>query len=127
MHFPVQHDDPRRRGLEFVYLTPQHLDKWRLSPQTIDDPLSAIGRTMSQSYGAAIDRLVVAYNDEPPGDVPADGNCGHTKGVLVADMQTAIWVIHSVPRYPDISGRIEIFAKKLLTSSRKSSEFRNVN
>lgn len=101
--FPPQHDDPGRRGLEFVYLTP-HTDSWRLSPTTVDDSRSAFGRIMSQAFVWDSKRLVLAYNDEPPGDGHADAHCGHTKGVLVADMHTAMWVVHSVPLYPDISG-----------------------
>lgn len=51
---------------------------------------------------ASPNRVVVAYNDEPPTEKPI-GSDGHTKGIVVADKDSGIWLIHSVPRYPDYS------------------------
>lgn len=48
--------------------------------------------------------MVAAYNDEPPG-AQMDATNGHTKGVLVADDKTGVWLIHSVPLYPTITGK----------------------
>lgn len=68
---------------------------------------SMAGQTLKQAFFSVDqgkdDRLLVAYNDEPPN---AKGNSkrGHLKGVVVADKRSGFWLIHSVPLYPNISG-----------------------
>lgn len=47
--------------------------------------------------------ITIGYNDEfPNGTTVFTG--GHTKGVIVADGATGIWLIHSVPKFPTIPG-----------------------
>lgn len=81
--------------------TPQ----WILSDRTVDDPMSIPGRTIVQAYFNATkaERLVVAYNDEPP-NKKSNSKKGHLKGLLVADEASGFWLIHSVPLFPNITG-----------------------
>lgn len=44
------------------------------------------------------------YNDEPP-DKRGNPKKGHTKGVVLLDKSEGIWLIHSVPHFPNISER----------------------
>lgn len=80
--------------------------KWTLSEFTLEEVESMAGQTLTQAYFQADqlneDRLLVAYNDEPPN---AKGNSkkGHLKGVVVADKRSGFWLVHSVPLYPNIS------------------------
>lgn len=74
---------------------------WKLSERTIDDASSFPGRTISNLLNNP-DIVFIAYNDEPP-QSPVDFENGHTKGVIGADSKSGIWLIHSVPKYPDIS------------------------
>lgn len=64
------------------------------------------GQTLAQAFydssNDVQDRLLIAYNDEPPIGT-TNNNKGHTKGVLVADAKSGFWLVHSVPLYPNIS------------------------
>lgn len=64
------------------------------------------GQTLSQAYfsdnDVHDDRLLVAYNDEPPNQ-KSNSRKGHLKGVVVADKRSGFWLVHSVPLYPNIT------------------------
>lgn len=66
------------------------------------------GQTLAQAYydrtNDVQDRLLIAYNDEPPIGHSNDRK-GHTKGVLVADAKSGFWLVHSVPLYPNITSK----------------------
>lgn len=80
--------------------------QWTLSAFTLANIQSMAGQTLAQAYfnpdQLKNDRLLVAYNDEPPNQKSNTKN-GHLKGVVVADKQSGFWLIHSVPLYPNIS------------------------
>lgn len=69
----------------------------------------------------------MAYNDEPP-ESTYSANCGHTKGVLVADDQSGFWMIHSVPKFPNITSSLSLkhipMGKILNFNSRRSLRLR---
>lgn len=101
-----------KRGCLYFFITPNSISsQWTLSELTLSDIGSMAGQTLSQAYFSADqvteDRLLVAYNDEPPN---AKGNSkkGHLKGVVVADKQSGFWLVHSVPLYPNISCELHI-------------------
>lgn len=49
-----------------------------------------------------VNRLVIAYNDEPP-NKKGNPRKGHTKGLVVADERAGFWLVHSVPLFPNIT------------------------
>jgi len=61
----------------------------------------ALGSTLGQLY---LNKLLahVLYNDEPDGNSEESGTGGHCKGVLTADNNGGFWLIHSVPKFPDL-------------------------
>lgn len=83
-------------GLQYLVLTEKDND-WALSEDSIDDPKSIPGRTVSQLTNQ---HLVLMYNDEPP-EGETDATRGHTKGVIGTDGESGFWLIHSVPKYPE--------------------------
>ena len=87
--------------MAYAYLTSSMPDtSWTLSPLSIDDPGSMPGRTLSPLYGGNSSDLVsVMYNDEHPHG-PTSFNLGHTKGLVLGDRSSSVWIIHSVPHYP---------------------------
>ncbi|XP_031621229.1 deoxyribonuclease-2-alpha-like [Contarinia nasturtii] len=94
------------RGCLYFFITPSSVgSQWLLSEHTLNDTESIAGRTLTQAYfneNQLEDRVLVAYNDEPPN---AKGNSkkGHLKGVVVADKRSGFWLVHSVPLYPNIT------------------------
>lgn len=97
----------QKKGCLYFYITPNSVSlQWSLSKHTLNETESMAGQTLAQSYFNADqlkeDRVLVAYNDEPPN---AKGNSkkGHLKGVVVADKRSGFWLIHSVPLYPNIT------------------------
>jgi deoxyribonuclease-2 len=50
----------------------------------------------------------VAYNDEPPASSGVhDGSSGsaHAKGVLFGEKDGGVWLVHSVPKFPDLEAK----------------------
>lgn len=82
--------------------------KWTLSEYTLTEIESMAGRTLAQAYfdtkEVKEDRLLVAYNDEPP-NAKGNSKYGHLKGVVVADKSSGFWLVHSVPLYPNITSK----------------------
>ncbi|XP_055914847.1 deoxyribonuclease-2-beta [Eupeodes corollae] len=89
-------------GLRYTYLTSETIqtNNWKLSDLRIDSSESIPGRTLSELLNDP-DILLIAYNDEVP-DGPTDFENGHTKGVIATDGIHAIWLVHSVPKFPNI-------------------------
>lgn len=102
-------------------------NEWQESAKKIGDADSFAGRTVSQAYfdrtkvlchakkqfisyrnvfanniQFQIERLLIAYNDEPP-NKKGNSKRGHTKGLVVANQNTGFWLIHSVPLFPNIT------------------------
>lgn len=101
-------DAQNSKGRLFMYFTANSdTPQWILSDRTVDDPMSVPGHTIVQAYFNAStvksERLVVAYNDEPP-NKRSNMKKGHLKGLLVADETSGFWLIHSVPLFPNITG-----------------------
>lgn len=80
--------------------------QWKFSTFTLNDSESTAGQTITQAYFDSNqtdgDRLMIAYNDEPP-NKKGEPKYGHLKGVVVADKRSGFWLVHSVPLYPNIS------------------------
>lgn len=81
--------------------------QWKLSTFNLSNAESMAGQTITQAYFNANqtngNRLMIAYNDEPPNQ-KGESKYGHLKGLVVADKRSGFWLIHSVPLYPNISG-----------------------
>lgn len=43
----------------------------------------------------------IVYNDEPTNG-PATFTKGHSKGTVVADKSSGFWLVHSVPKFPQL-------------------------
>ncbi|XP_072458307.1 deoxyribonuclease-2-alpha isoform X4 [Notamacropus eugenii] len=90
------------KGLNYMYLD-GNSGGWQEGATSIDSTQGAVGRTMNQLYQGNLSELAyLLYNDQPPS---GNGNPdttyrGHTKGVLLLNRDSGIWLVHSVPHFP---------------------------
>lgn len=67
----------------------------------LNDPLCAIGRTLSPIYSNSTKGLnYLMYNDEVPGGMKIFDR-GHAKGVLMFDATSVVFLVHSTPHFPN--------------------------
>ncbi|XP_047102269.1 deoxyribonuclease-2-alpha isoform X3 [Schistocerca piceifrons] len=94
-----------RNGLAYLYMTSNASKGWVLSSKSVNSTDSLPGRTMSQLYESCSNQnsslLWLIYNDEPVNGT-SSLDLGHTKGVVVANMDGGFWLVHSVPKFPPV-------------------------
>ncbi|XP_064479360.1 uncharacterized protein LOC135392585 [Ornithodoros turicata] len=54
------------------------------------------------------DLVYVAYNDQPPLGYSGAWN-GHSKGLVIFDEESGVWIQHSIPRFLDVSAGRYVF------------------
>ncbi|XP_037927211.1 deoxyribonuclease-2-alpha [Teleopsis dalmanni] len=95
-----QNEPTDTSGLRYLYITSNNQDNWQFSSRFINESTSFPGRTL-EAFATDPEVLLIAYNDEFPNNTVVFDH-GHTKGVVATDGKTAIWLIHSVPKFPSI-------------------------
>ncbi len=96
-------------GAEYLYTDAASSKPLALSEHNLKQKQGALFDTLGQLYHAtkksASSLGWICYNDEIPGKRTNDGKKGHTKGVLAFDLDsdTAFWLLHSWPKFPDIN------------------------
>lgn len=83
-------------GTAYMYLSDKN-PEWQVSELSMNDTISMPGQTLSDLYTNDPNIGYILYNDQ------ADKVTlirGHTKGVLLFDGQTVVWIVHSVPHFP---------------------------
>lgn len=74
-------------------------DKYNL--QTMNGPVGQTLQSVYQCQQGNSSCGYALYNDESPDNKEHDGNA-HMKGVVAFDGSQAVWLLHSVPRFPEI-------------------------
>lgn len=98
-------------GREYLYCDAASDAPLALSPHQLGDRHGALYNTLLPVYraaGGSEDTMGwIVYNDEIPGNTENDNRKGHNKGVLAFDLEsdTAIWLLHSWPNFPDLPSR----------------------
>lgn len=90
-------------GLEYLYMD-DSTNGWEHSSKIISES-GALKNTLKpllDSYGKpTTDFGYILYNDQPPGlDDDDSSSFGHSKGVVMLEEQTGVWLSHSTPRFP---------------------------
>ncbi|XP_055377891.1 deoxyribonuclease-2-beta [Condylostylus longicornis] len=91
-----------KTGLRYIFISSDNDEKWHFSTTFINESKSFPGQTLAPIYDDQNDLMTLFYNDENPNGT-VNFIEGHTKGVLAANNQSGFWLIHSVPKYPNIT------------------------
>lgn len=88
-----------KAGVAYMYMTSDYHNEWIVSNKSINDSDSLIGNTLSSLYSKK--PFYILYNDQPPRS-KGNKNKGHNKGVIIAGDGGGMWLVHSVPQFPDL-------------------------
>lgn len=96
-------------GTAYTYMTNVKQDKWHMSELSMNDTKSFAGRTLDvlfETFDKREFNLTAAeeagigyilYNDQAD---KVSLSRGHTKGVIMFNNNSAIWIVHSIPHFP---------------------------
>lgn len=92
--------DPQN-GLKYVYSSSELTStSWIAGKYPITDGRSIFAQTLSTLYGSHSSNFnFILYSDQPPKSEPGSGK-GHSKGALLFDQDSGLWLTHSVPGFP---------------------------
>lgn len=90
-------------------MTSDYHEDWTFSNKSINDSDSLIGNSLRGLYSENRP-FYVLYNNEPPNS-KSKGNKGHNKGVVLAGSLGGMWMVHSVPHFPDIQHPAYVFPR----------------
>lgn len=97
--FPKGDDE----GLSYLYMD-EGTRGWELSKKTINSKSGTLANTLKpllDFYDRKIEGFgYMLYNDQPPDPYVAPASFGHSKGVVMLDRQTGVWLSHSTPKFP---------------------------
>ncbi|KAI3368256.1 hypothetical protein L3Q82_007973 [Scortum barcoo] len=90
-------------GLTYLYMD-QSTNGWKLSNKMINSESGTLANTLKPLFDY-YDRKTegfgyMLYNDQPPEPYVAPASFGHSKGVVMLDKQTGVWLSHSTPKFP---------------------------
>ncbi|XP_074525109.1 deoxyribonuclease-2-alpha-like [Halichoeres trimaculatus] len=90
-------------GLSYLYMD-EKTHGWQLSKEKINSELGAVGRTLKPLLDYYVKQTegfgYMLYNDQPPPPYVSPPSFGHSKGVVMLDRKTGVWLSHSTPRFP---------------------------
>jgi len=94
-------------GTDFLY-SDVNTPTLAASKSNLDNLNNAVSRTLAPIYKSSLstnetksgDVNYMMYNDEVP-DGKVSTNRGHTKGVVMFDAKSLVWLVHSTPNFPN--------------------------
>lgn len=95
-------------GEEYVYIdsrTPTSTPYWMMSTHNIFNESNALANTIAPLTAAQKPQNLAyaVYNDQPPYHLEEKKSSnGHTKGLFIFDDESGVWIIHSVPKFPEM-------------------------
>lgn len=96
----------KKDRLSYLYMD-ESTDGWKLSKEAINSKSGSLANTLkplldfddrkTEGFGYML------YNDQPPNQKPPSASFGHSKGVVMLDKQTGVWLSHSTPKFPTLT------------------------
>lgn len=91
------------RGLSYLYMD-ERTNGWILSKENINSASGTLANTLKpllDFYDRKIEGFgYMLYSDQPPDPYVAPSSFGHSKGVVMLDKKTGVWLSHSTPKFP---------------------------
>ena len=128
---------------EYWYIDSSELsdDSFAKSKFTLDQSSTgALMQSVSQIYNddsnkdLTNDSTSIAYamyNDEPPPSSTESSTYAHAKGILMADTDSAAWIVHSKPHWPDADSPAPLpdfqYAQSFMCITLTLSEFESIS
>ncbi|XP_029004713.1 deoxyribonuclease-2-alpha-like [Betta splendens] len=89
-------------GLSYLYMD-ESTKGWRLSKENINSKTGTLANTLKpllDFYSTKVEGFgYLLYSDQPPQENAAS-SFGHSKGVVMLDKKTGVWLSHSTPKFP---------------------------
>ncbi|XP_072245536.1 deoxyribonuclease-2-alpha-like [Leuresthes tenuis] len=101
---------PRRDndGLTYFYMD-EHTDGWKRSKEKINSKSGSVANTLKpllDFYDRKTEGFgFLLYNDQPPNQKTVSASFGHSKGVVMLDKKTGVWLSHSTPKFPTFQSK----------------------
>nr|XP_019936205.1 PREDICTED: deoxyribonuclease-2-alpha-like [Paralichthys olivaceus] len=90
-------------GLSYLYMD-ESSNGWKRSREKINSGSGTLANTLRpllDFYDRKMEGFgYMLYNDQPPDPYIAPASFGHSKGVVMLDRQTGVWLSHSTPKFP---------------------------
>ncbi|XP_031720117.1 deoxyribonuclease-2-alpha-like [Anarrhichthys ocellatus] len=91
-------------GLSYLYMD-ESTNGWKVSTKAINSDSGTLANTLKPLLDfykrKTEDHGYMLYNDQPPDlYVRPSASFGHSKGVVMLDKQTGVWLSHSTPKFP---------------------------
>ncbi|KAM8875151.1 deoxyribonuclease-2-alpha-like isoform 2-T2 [Spinachia spinachia] len=90
-------------GLRYRYMD-ENTNGWRVSKVEINNTSGTLAKTLKpllDFYDRKTEGFgYLLYNDQPDLKQMAPASFGHSKGVVMLDKQTGVWLSHSTPKFP---------------------------
>uniref|UniRef100_A0A8D0D862 Deoxyribonuclease-2-alpha n=1 Tax=Sander lucioperca TaxID=283035 RepID=A0A8D0D862_SANLU len=96
--------DARARGLEYIYIDPKGKKTYKDHNKLINNTNGVLANTLKPLFKPTTSMVRIMfklYSDQPPPDgkgVP--DKFGHSKGLVMMDKTTGVWLSHSTPQFP---------------------------
>lgn len=94
-------------GTAYTYMSNKSQKEWTLSNLSMNDTSSLAGKTLQVLYKTDFESAranktrdnigYILYNDQAD---KVTMTHGHTKGVILFNERSAIWIVHSIPHFP---------------------------
>ncbi|KAG8003722.1 Plancitoxin-1, partial [Nibea albiflora] len=90
-------------GLSYMYMD-ESTSGWKLSREKINSKSGTLANTLKPLFDfydkkQSVNFGYMLYNDQPPNGTRS-ASYGHSKGVVMLDEQTGVWLSHSTPKFP---------------------------
>ncbi|XP_041862342.1 deoxyribonuclease-2-beta-like [Melanotaenia boesemani] len=90
-------------GLSYFYMD-ESTNGWKLSKEKINSTSGSLANTLKpllDFYDKKTEGFgYLLYNDQPPNQKTVSSSYGHSKGVVMLNRQTGVWLSHSTPKFP---------------------------